>query len=111
MTGDLTVLVVRPSGEVLLQTWSEGGTLHQFQQTVGGYIEAINGPDWTAYCNEEGKLQNLPPNDTADSVARLLGWHPLPFDFLVGTVVFCGPPDGMGNDTDVPDFVVAAFGT
>jgi hypothetical protein len=107
---DLRVLIVRPSGHLELMLWERSNLLRSFQASVGGYIEAIGGPGWSAYCNEEGKLQNLPFNPQAQLLAEGHGWTPLPFDTLVGTVVFVGPPDSDGEDTDVPDFLVRAVG-
>jgi hypothetical protein len=80
-------------------------TLEQLQAEVGGYIELIGGDGWSAYLNEEGKIHGLPPNQPADALARTLGFEFLPGDALVGTVLFCGPPDSDGHDTDVPDSV------
>lgn len=77
------------------------------QGLVHGYIEAIGGHGWTAYLNEEAKLDGLAPNPRADRLARLLGWQPSPGDHLVGLVVFVGVPDDQGDDTDVEQTVVA----
>lgn len=71
----------------------------------GGYLEAIHGEGWSAYCDEEGKLKSLPPNRTATVLARMFGWHTP--DVLCGPVVFFGPPDKDGDETDVPDFLTA----
>lgn len=71
---------------------------------VGGWVELISNRRWSAYCNEEGKLQGLPVNAIATSLAHQIGW-PVG-DRLVGTVVFLGPVDANGNDTEVPEFVL-----
>ncbi|MGV8973686.1 MAG: DUF3846 domain-containing protein [Rhodoglobus sp.] len=73
----------------------------------GGWLEAI-GPydgshDWTGYCDEEGKIVGLPVNVRATRLARLIGWTT--GDTLNGPVVFLGPADADGNDTDVGDDV------
>lgn len=57
-------------------------------ELVGGYIEAIHGPGWHAYINEEGKWENLPVNLPATQFAGANGWYG--GDHLVGTVVFLG---------------------
>jgi hypothetical protein len=104
MKNDITVLVVQPDGAKNILTFSNA--LANFQAEVGGWVEAIgDGQTWTAYLNEEGKLNGLPPNPEADSIARKLGWQSLPGDYLVGPVVFCGPPDNDGYDTDLPPAV------
>ena len=104
----ITVLIVWPNG-----TWEDRlilPSLTTFQGLVGGDIELIGGPGWSAFCNEEGKYQQLPVNPTATRLAMRLGWAPLTGDFLVGPVVFCGPPDGNGDATNVPLDVTAMVG-
>lgn len=73
----------------------------EFMQTaVGGSIEIIPGftrymgKDCVAFCNEEGKLRNLPVNQDATMEWR---WqHPTP-DILVGNVlVVTGDEEFMG---------------
>lgn len=73
----------------------------------GGHLEGISGDGWFGYCDEEGKLKGLPINRTATVLARMFGWPPGGQDVLCGTIVFCGPPDKEGWDTDVPDFLTA----
>lgn len=63
-------------------------------------IEAIGDDDWSAYCDEEGKLKGSPFNQRATRLARLLGWTTS--DFLVGNVIFLGPVDEEGGDTSMP---------
>jgi len=51
--------------------------LETMQGLVGGYIEAVNaGQGICLVCNEEGKLNGLPPN------------FPIGRDVIVGTAVF-----------------------
>ena len=40
-------------------------TLEELQKFVGGYIEAVPYANPVAYCNEEGRLNNLPLNRCA----------------------------------------------
>jgi hypothetical protein len=80
----------------------------------GGYLEVIGsmshlGVSWCAYCDEEGKLKGLPINQRATHLAKGLGW--LTDDVLCGPVFFAGPPDGDGEDTDVPDQLIAVART
>ena len=61
---------------------------------VGGYIEAVPlSQDFTLYCNEEGKLNDLEPNAYWIVNGR-------PHDTLVGSLVLMGPVDEDGEDTD-----------
>lgn len=105
------VLAVYPSGraQLLRLPARSRDKLPMLQQLVGGFIEGIGVPGlWSAYLNEEGKIQQLPRNLAADDMARVLGWAGWPHDHLVGPVVFCGPPDRQGDDTNVPHAVVEA---
>lgn len=86
-------------------------TLASFQAEVGGDLEGF-GPTWQAgatawhgYCDEEGKLKGLPVNEVATRLAHAAGW-PMG-DALCGTVVFLGPPDSGGGETDVPGGLIA----
>lgn len=55
-------------------------TLDEVQALVGGYVELLHLPNsnLVAYCNEDGKMEHLLPNDR---FSRLYG------DFVVGDVV------------------------
>lgn len=101
----MKVLVVQPDGTRCVKDIS---TLKGLQDEVGGWIELIAGPGWSAYLNEEGKLDGLPINTFATALAKTLRWTS--YDILVGPVVFVGPTDSRGNDTDVPGFVLDAAG-
>lgn len=58
-------------------------SLAELQAFVGGYIERVECPDGREmYCNEEGKLQNLPVNTIATKLSGLF-----PYDLVVGDVV------------------------
>lgn len=90
----------------------EGITPDLLKKAIGGWLEGIGGVDhadrpWFAYLDEEGKLKRLEPNWRATWLAMRLGWRG---DVLVGPVVFVGPPDAEGDDTDVPEFVLEAMG-
>lgn len=82
--------------------------LQTLQSLIGGYVEAIYGPGWVGYCNEHGKLDGLPVNPLANTLAGVLKWTARGKDTLVGDVVFCGPPDDEGCETDVPTSVLLA---
>jgi hypothetical protein len=96
----ITILYVPPDGPAEVRDIDP--TLDTLQGLVGGNIQAISGPGWTAYLNEEGKLLGLPGNAVATALAARLGWIYLFGDLLVGPVIFCGPPDDDdGYDTSV----------
>jgi hypothetical protein len=67
--------------------------LEWLQEKIGGYIECLSFSEPLVYngktylgmmLNEEGKLQNLPVNKVATSIAVKGG---LRYDFIVGNVV------------------------
>lgn len=78
--------------------------LDALQGFVGGWIEYVpTEQDVTLYCNEEGKILNLPPNLLATSLfgALLMGG-----DYLAGDVIVCGPLDDEGYSLPLPESVV-----
>lgn len=91
-------LVVHPDGECEVRGFDG---LADYQAAVGGFIEGIYGPGWSGFANEEGLLEGLPYNELASAMAALFGWAG---EGLVGPVVFLGPVDGKGGETDVPEF-------
>lgn len=93
-------VIVRPDG--VMSYGDIDASLDNLQSIVGGYIEGIGGPNFFAYCNEEGKLKGLPINPIATEVAGFT------HDILCGPVVFFGPTDDEGNETDVPADVFTA---
>lgn len=54
--------------------------LDELQEFVGGYIEIVPGSGLMAFCNEEGRLLNLPLNPTAS-----VRYH----QHLFGDVIVC----------------------
>jgi len=101
MKRKILALVVRAElDEVILGRY----TTDEWRGEIDGYLEGVSpntpgSPAWFAYCDEEGKLKGLPPNLLATALARAAGWRTP--DFLCGPVVFFGPPDHDGNETDV----------
>jgi hypothetical protein len=96
-----TGVVIDPEGHVTV-TSIDG--LPMMQHIVGGYIELRTTPAGNSmYLNEEGKLKMLPYNPLATALSGLQG------DFIVGTVLLLGPPDGEGDDTDLPQDVIDAL--
>lgn len=85
--------------------------LEQLQAAVGGYVQAINLNDQiTLWCNEEGKIMNLPHNPIAQGLwDKVFG---IGTDYIVGDVVLTGSADDEGKtigltNKQVRDFVVA----
>lgn len=77
----------------------------------GGWLELFGPTDadalpWAGYVDEEGKIKGQPVNIRATEFARRIGWAT--GDILCGDAIFVGPGDEEGNDTDVPDGIVAA---
>jgi hypothetical protein len=102
----IDALVVYPDGYAAVR--AVDGSLESWRECIGGgWLEAISGPGWCAFVDEEGKLKDLPPNLPADALARELGWLGAPWDILAGPVVFAGPPDDNGDTTTVPIGLVA----
>jgi hypothetical protein len=88
-------VVIDPAGRV---SWRFGKpTLTDLQSAVGGYIEVVpHDGDFTAYCDEEGKLNGQPVNSAATIFLGVRG------DILMGPVVLIGGPDDEGEDTPLP---------
>ena len=113
MSNAVTAIVIHADGNA--ETIEVVADLEALGEIVGGILEAIvpqvdTGYRWTAYLNEEGKLEGLPHNFVADVIATMLGWAGrVGGDFLVGPVVFLGPIDAEGDDTSIQDNVVEAI--
>jgi hypothetical protein len=99
-------VVIQPDGAISVEQVQ--ADLEGLQALVGGYIEAVGlkcPAPATAYINEEGKIHDLPRNPLATSVAHLF-----PGDYIAGTMVILGAPDGEGYDTSVSDEVLSWLG-
>lgn len=69
-------------------------TLGELQSFVGGAIEHVPCKG-AVYCNESGKIDNLPINNNATNEALKRGWiRCLPGEVLNGDVVFLEPVEG-----------------
>lgn len=76
-------------------------TYETLRDIVGGYIESVViGSNVHFWCNEEGKLRNLPPNFILQTDCGS--------ETIVGDVVFCGFDD-EGNEVSLTDVEVAAI--
>lgn len=85
------------------------GQLIDYQEAVGGWIEAIDieTPPATFYVNEEGKIRNLPQNRRATLMLWATHRATHGREVLVGNAVLIGLPDDIEGDTqDVPDELV-----
>jgi len=112
--GQIRVLVIEAgeAGDSSARVATVEQSLEVFQGLVGGDIEGLTLTDEvSAYINETGKARGLAVNTYADALVRYLlhrsGRRLLPGDVIVGPVVFLGPPDSDGYDTDVPDDLIA----
>lgn len=82
----------------------EETSLELMQKEVGGLIENVripsreNAPGFGLYCNEEGKVDGLPPNHRATLICRL-GRSIAPDDYIAGDAVVYGSVDSEGEIT------------
>ncbi|WP_271438043.1 DUF3846 domain-containing protein [Micrococcus luteus] len=79
-------------------------------EAVGGMIQPVDGEDFTAYVNEEGKLIGLDFNPRANSFIHAEVPTLPAYDLIVGDVVVLGSLDEEGDETDVPERVAQALG-
>lgn len=80
--------------------------------TDGGYIEAVMNHDLgvTYYCNEDGVMKGLAPNDLATDLFREVPVSIGGNGRVLGGVVVVGKPDREGDDTDVTAAFLARVG-
>ena len=103
--------VIKTNGQV---EHRDMDSLEDLQKAVGGYIEAIN-INWenralTVYCNEEGRVHELPINMACCIWLSKNGMYPALETPIHGDVVVIGECDDEGKDTDVPeDLVIPSF--
>lgn len=109
----IQVIVMQADGTGEVKTISQD--LPVLQKLVGGYIEAISTlydehgrPNAMFWCNEEGKIHELPINQKATAL-----WYALEGertgDYLAGTVILTGGPDGDGDILPVPDVIIKVW--
>jgi hypothetical protein len=83
--------------------------LSDMQAAVDGLIEPIRMHDFygagvcQGYVNEEGLLKQLPINSVAAALSFMFGNTPS----IVGNMIVLGLDDGDGNDTDIPQDILA----
>jgi hypothetical protein len=72
-------VIVKRADEKIGHVTSISDSLENLQKTVHGYIQAVPlGDGLVMVCNEEGKIQWLPPNMM------------IPGDYVVGDIIICG---------------------
>lgn len=82
----------------------------QYHAIIGGPLEVAPCDKTVSfYVHGEGKLVELAHNATATELWGEYGGFPGD-DWLAGNVIVVGAPDADGDDTDVPDHVLARFG-
>jgi len=89
-----SAITINTEGEVKEVQLSNGDdNLAQLQEAVGGLVEAIDlTPNLTLWCNEEGKLHNLPINFSATLLwEKYFGQT----DVILGNVILTG---GTGEE-------------
>ena len=99
-----TMIVIQPSGEVTKRTYiNREIPLADLNKAVGGYIEHVplfdtyEGKDCIVFCNEYGKIQNLPYNKPATDLWRQVSMQEIP-DHLVGSIaIITGDREFMDN--------------
>lgn len=93
---------ISTAGTVEELTMTDENGLSVLQEGVGGWVQAIDlDDDLTMWCNEEGKLQNLPHNPFAQVI-----WDQTfgpGTDYIVGDVVFTGGTDDEGYTLGLSD--------
>lgn len=84
----------------------------ELNSALKGWIEAIPTDNRvTIWCNEEGKINNLPDNLLATHFWTLVDSFGCvrAGDWICGPAVVQGPPDEEGNNTDCPEWVLEHF--
>ena len=75
-------------------------TLRNLQSIVGGYIEIVPaelGDSALVICNEEGKIDNLPPN------RFVYDEEGIPYDMIAGTFIICDENQEGELDSITPE--------
>jgi Domain of unknown function (DUF3846) len=91
-----------PVGKQITYTEIDTSLYSYLAKQVMGYVEAIGlENECTMYLNEEGKLDGLPFNRHANSIAHALNRFLPDTDYIVGNVVICGPLNSEGDDTSL----------
>lgn len=90
MNGHL--ITIRTDGAIMTEPLSGAPHFTELQAIVGGHIEVVphfnrlKGAPCVAFCNEEGKVNNLPVNETAQALWLAACNCDLRGDYLVGNI-------------------------
>lgn len=84
-------------------------TVEQYQQLVGGHVEAVPFPSGHLFVNEDGKDAGLPANDFATQLCSVFEAGLAESDYIVGNAVLVGPTDAEGELTDVDSLLRLAL--
>lgn len=107
MTKTVLSIIVHPDGKTERRV--SPLSLDQLQAIVGGdgppgYIEHVTASEVAGvYINEEGKLQNLEPNQPATEAFHAIGGRLFAGDYLAGVAIFVGDTDDEGEDISLPE--------
>ena len=97
-------IVIKTNGKIERKNMD---SLNALQEGVGGFIESLgideNKYGVTVYCNEEGRVDELPINMACSMWLLQNGMYPALEYPIHGDVVVIGKCDDEGNDTDVPE--------
>lgn len=101
--------IIRPDGRYVKIEIDPKRELETLQAEVGGCVEVVTSADntLTFWCNEEGKLLGMEPNQAATALWWVV--HPImhKVDVLVGTVVITGGCDSEGETLGLDDDQIA----
>lgn len=101
-------IVLHPGGVVESIGFDSATELSQLQAAVGGYVQAVNlNRNTTLWCNEDGRMLNLPTNAAATQLWQKL--RPDTADTVRGSVVVTGGTDGSGESLPVAPETEAAI--
>jgi len=84
-------------------------TLQSMQHAVRGLIEFVPTDESVSMIvNDEGRILGMPQNAAADMILERVDRYGLlsAGQVLVGDCIVFGPPDGEGELTDVPQFIL-----
>lgn len=99
--------IVIPASDLLSPEVAEIERFEQYQEIVGGLVQALTVGDVIFLCNEEGKIEQMPINTTATAYLYTIAPEYQGHDFLVGPVILVG--DGGDDFTSVPSSVLSDF--
>lgn len=99
MRGTLTI--IKADGTITEETLTTAPDIDKLQAAVGGWIETVpyfskyRGTNCVAFCNEEGKLEGLPPNHAATELWYAIVPRARGLDYLVGSIAIISGDDAL----------------